>query len=92
VTLPGPGSLKLAGKGVVRSTHRVRAKGQVKLVISLTHRSRRLMRLRGRARVRIVVTYTPSGGRPRSRARTIVFSAGGRTARAPDCSSRCRLD
>jgi sugar lactone lactonase YvrE len=80
VNVPGPGTLTLAGKGVVgqRPAHQdgaaartVSAAGQVKLLIKAKGKAKKKLTKRGKAKVKINVTFTPTGGDPNSKAKTI---------------------
>jgi hypothetical protein len=67
VTLPGSGSLVLGGSGVRRQTRRVRQAGKVNLPISPRRKTARKLKSTGSAKVRVKVTYTPTGGDPSTR-------------------------
>lgn len=80
VTVAGPGTLSLTGKGV----HAVRPNGKVKpprvtgagtynLLVSPKGKTRRELQDSGRAKVRITITYTPTGGTPNSKNKTLVL-------------------
>jgi hypothetical protein len=70
VIVPGPGTLVLAGK-----RRAIRATGTAKLRIAATGAVRRRLLRTGRVNVRAKVTYTPVGGTPRTRAKTITLVA-----------------
>jgi len=73
VNLPSPGSLVLRGKGVRPVDRQVAAAGVVRLTILPSAATRRLLSRRGRASVRVVLTFTPSGGSARSQARAVTL-------------------
>jgi hypothetical protein len=81
VTVPGPGTLTLSGKGIVKqrvarvvsSTQKadraVSAAGTVKLLIKAKGKgkARRKLESEGKVRVKVKVTYTPTDGKPRKK-------------------------
>jgi hypothetical protein len=70
VSVPGPGRLALSGEGIVGRAQNVAA-GQVKLVVAPAGALRRRLRKAGAAKVTAKVTFTPVGGAPRSRSKTV---------------------
>ena len=75
VTVPGAGTLSLSGKGLVkqraagayraaRADKTVAGAGTVKLLVEPKGKARRKLNRAGRARVKAIVTYTPSGAPP----------------------------
>jgi hypothetical protein len=68
--LPNPGTLVLSGKGVRSangpSTRSIGAPGPVKLLIGAKGPQRKRLARTGRVKVRATVTFTPTGGSPRS--------------------------
>jgi hypothetical protein len=73
VTVPGPGSLALSGKGVraqqasgraPRAAKTVAAAGPVKLVVKAKGRKRAKLEETGRVKLRASITYLPTGGSP----------------------------
>lgn len=80
VTVPGPGSLALSGKGVraqqAADSHpdaakSVSAAGAVKLLVKATGRKRERLDSTGRVKVRVSVTYTPTGGTSETQTRKL---------------------
>ncbi len=72
VSLPGPGTIALAGKGVVgKPAKAVSAAGVVKLQIKAKGKSRRSLSRVGKVKVNAKVTYTPTGGIANTEAKTI---------------------
>ena len=71
VTVPGPGTIALAGKGIVAKPARaVAAAGVVKLQIKARGKARRKLGRVGKAKVTAKVTYTPTGGVANTQAKT----------------------
>ena len=71
VTVPGPGAIALAGKGIVAKPPRaVAAAGVVKLQIKAKGKARRKLVRAGKAKVTAKVTYTPTGGAANTQAKT----------------------
>ena len=62
VSLPGPGSLSLAGRGLIATT--LSGAGAVPLLVQLKPKARRRLRRHGEANVSVRVTFTPNGGDP----------------------------
>ena len=62
VELPGPGTVKLAGRNLRRVTKHPAAAGEVMLKVKPRGRTKRHLLRRGRATVRPRVTFTPTGG------------------------------
>ena len=71
VTVPGPGTIALAGKGIVAKPAKpIAAAGVVKLQIKAKGRARRKLDRVGKAKVTAKVTYTPTGGAANTQAKT----------------------
>jgi hypothetical protein len=75
VSVPGPGRLVLSGKGIVGRTRNAAA-GQVKLVVAPAGALRRRLRKAGAAKVTAKITFTPVGGAPRSKSKTVELTEG----------------
>jgi hypothetical protein len=69
VSLPGPGALSLSGKGVVRQEKA--GSGTMSLLVKAKGRNRRRLVRTGALKVKVTVTFTPSGGDPASQGRTV---------------------
>jgi hypothetical protein len=69
VILPGPGKLKLSGKGVVGRS--LSGKGTVKLLIKAKGKKKRTLERTGKVKVKAKVTFTPTGGDPNTQAKTV---------------------
>ena len=78
VTVVAPGSLKVSGQNLSPSTTKVAKSGSVRLPVALSKAgSKALAKSRGSLRVKITVTFTPSGGGdPVAQRKTIVFKKG----------------
>jgi hypothetical protein len=63
-TLPGPGTLRLTGKGIKKLTKSVTHPGQVTLTIRADSRTKRRLKRTGEKKVTAIVTFTPVGGDP----------------------------
>jgi hypothetical protein len=80
VTVPNPGELALAGKGV-NSAGAVAAKsvpeaGEVKLLIKAKGKQKRTLDETGKVKVKPKITYTPTGGDPRTKSRKLKLKKG----------------
>jgi hypothetical protein len=75
-TVPNRGELVASGRGVravgaAVTSKLVAAPGKVKLRIGAKGRKRRALLRTGRVRLRVRITYTPTGGDPRVRSRKV---------------------
>jgi hypothetical protein len=73
VELPGPGALVLAGKKLKRVRRNASAAVRVRLPLRARRKPARELRRRGRLNATATVTYTPTGGQPRTKSRRIVL-------------------
>jgi subtilisin len=72
VKVPGPGNVKLARNRQVRkAAAKSEAAGRVRLRVRPTRKAKRVLNERGRAKVRAKVTYTPKGGKPRTKVKRL---------------------
>jgi hypothetical protein len=78
VTVPGPGELTLTGKGVLTqrparasASRAVTAAGTVKLLVKPKGKIKRKLNSTGKARVKVTVTYAPTGGGPNAQTKKI---------------------
>ncbi len=81
VDVPGPGTLALIGKGLVKQrpgaasraagplAKPVSAAGKVKLLVKSKGKKRRKLNRTGKVKVKANVTYTPTGGSPNTKTR-----------------------
>lgn len=71
VTVTGPGSLKLSGKGVKTSTTSAKAAGTFTFTIHASGKAASKLASTGKATVEVSVTFTPVGGTPSSASKTV---------------------
>jgi hypothetical protein len=78
VTVPGPGDLTLTGKDVATqrpaqasASRTVSVAGTVKLLVKPKGKIRRRLNETDRAKVKVTITYTPTGGSPNAQTKTI---------------------
>ena len=80
VTVPGAGELTLQGKGVkgqrlgavgLRVTKPVSGAGKVKLKVKAKGKTLKKLKARGKVTVKVTVTFTPTGGTPRSETKKV---------------------
>jgi hypothetical protein len=64
VSVGGPGRLTLTAKSVKRQSKAATVAGKVKLLIKPKGQAAKALRKHGKARVKLTVTYTPTGGAP----------------------------
>lgn len=77
IELPGPGGIKISGKGLARQGVRtVNEAGVVKLPIKLAARTLRRLDASGKAAVKVKITFTPVGGDPGTLERKLKLRAG----------------
>jgi hypothetical protein len=70
-TVPGAGTMAVAGRRIRRRARRARHAGAVKLLIAPSRKALVKLKRHGTAKVRLRATYRPDGGNPSSKARTI---------------------
>ena len=80
VTVPGPGSLSLRGNGVkgqrlggATASKVVAGAGTVKLLIKAKGAKRRVLQRTGKVKVKVRITFTPTGGVPNTRSRRVTL-------------------
>jgi DNA-binding beta-propeller fold protein YncE len=73
VGIPGAGELLVRGRNLRRTAKRPRAAGKATLSIRPTRNARQRLAKRGSIRLRVRVTYTPTGGEPRTKSKHIVL-------------------
>jgi len=71
VLVPGPGTLTLTGKGIVKATATSRGVGVVKLAVKAKGKAAKMLRTKGKLKASVVVTYIPTGGDPDARAKRL---------------------
>ena len=73
VRVPGPGKVSLKGRGFRRLSRTARRAMTVRLPIKPKVRLRHFLKQHGKGRIRVEVTFTPTGGEPRKREKVIVL-------------------
>lgn len=73
VRVPGPGKVSLTGRGFRRLTRTARQATTVSLPVKPKVRLRHFLKQHGKGRIRVEVTFTPTGGEPRKREKVIVL-------------------
>ena len=71
ISVPWSAGLKLRGRGVVTVDRQAEFPGRTRLAVRPRGAVKRRLDRRGRARVKVRVTYWPWGGKPRSKSRTV---------------------
>jgi hypothetical protein len=74
VVLPGPGTLKLTGRGLVQRV--VMATGTVRLLIKAKGKAQSKLSRTGTVKLKATIAFTPTGGSPSTRAKAIVLKKG----------------
>jgi NHL repeat-containing protein len=73
VRVPGPGKVKLSGRGFRRLARTARQATKVRLPIKPKVRLRHFLKRHGKGRIRIAVTFTPLGGEPRTLEKVVLL-------------------
>lgn len=85
VELPGPGGIKVSGKGVARQpaaskgatgAGTVQQAGTVRLPVKLSRRTIKRLDAKGKAALNLLITFTPVGGDPATETRKLKLKAG----------------
>jgi Tol biopolymer transport system component len=71
VRIPGPGKLVLFGKGVKRKAKHAAQAGKVRLKVKPKGKAKRKLREHHSAKVKAKVTYAPTGGKLRTKEKTV---------------------
>jgi len=69
-----PGSVRVAGKGIVAGTVAAEKAGRVKLSLEARGATLRTLEATGVAKALVRVTYTPDGGRPKKVTETVTLN------------------
>ena len=77
-TVPGPGALLLTGKGIKKLAKSVSHPDRVRLTLTAQPNTARRLGRTGRAKVTVQVTYTPTGGNPNTKSKTLTLRSGRR--------------
>jgi subtilisin family serine protease len=73
VRVPGPGTVSLKGRGFRRLSRTARQATTVSLPVKPKVRLRHFLKQHGKGRIRVAVTFTPTGGMPRTHEKVIVL-------------------
>lgn len=73
VRVPGPGKVSLVGRGFRRLSRSARQATTVSLPVKPKVRLRHFLKRHGKGRIRVVVTFMPTGGIPRTQEKVIVL-------------------
>jgi DNA-binding beta-propeller fold protein YncE len=73
VKVPGAGKLVLKGKGIHKVKRVAKKAGNVKLPVKLVGKAKRKLLETGKATVRAKVTFTPTGGTARTKAKSLTL-------------------
>jgi hypothetical protein len=71
--VPGPGELKLSGKGLKKASKQADARGKVKLTAKPTGKLAKKLKKRGKAAAKAKLAYTPEAGEPSRQSATVRF-------------------
>lgn len=71
VKVPGPGTLVLSGKTVVKRRGAPKQAGSRKLLVKAKGKAKRKLNSAGKVKVKVKVAYTPAGGTVRTKTKTI---------------------
>ncbi len=73
VKVPAAGKLLLKGAGIVRTQLKVRQPTVARLLVRASGGAKKALRKEGKARLRAKVTFTPTGGVPRTKTKKVVL-------------------
>jgi DNA-binding beta-propeller fold protein YncE len=73
VRVPGPGKVSLTGRGFRRLSRTARQATTVSLPVKPKVRLRHFLKRHGKGRIRVEVTFTPTGGEPRTHEKVILL-------------------
>jgi hypothetical protein len=73
VRVPGPGKVSLKGRGSRRLSRTARQATTLSLPVKPKVRLRHFLKKHGKGRIRVAVTFTPTGGEPRTLEKVIVL-------------------
>lgn len=71
VKVTAAGRLALSGKGIKKANASASKAGEVKLAVKLVGKAKRTLASTGKAKVKATVTFTPSGGKPVTKTKTL---------------------
>ena len=69
--VPGAGTLTAGGRGVKTVTAQPAAAGAVALVLKASHKARRKLSARHKLRLRLTISWSPTGNAPASQTTTV---------------------
>ena len=69
--MPGPGTLTLSGKGIAKQHAGPHGVETVKLAVEAKGKAKKRLSRSGTAKVKLEVTFTPTGGDPSTQAKTV---------------------
>ena len=75
VEVPGAGHLKLHGKDVKTVEHEADGAGTESLKITATGKAKKKLKVNGKAKVTVDVTFTPNGGQPNTETKQVTLKA-----------------
>jgi FG-GAP repeat len=73
VKAPGPGTLKLGGRGLFIRVKRLTTAGAARIGIQAKGEKKKRLFSKGRVKLRVSFTFTPTGGTPRTKAKMITL-------------------
>jgi hypothetical protein len=73
VFVPGPGVVMLTGKGVVKQRREKITAGIVNMLVKPAGKAKRKLNRTGKVKEKVGITYTPTGGVPNSKSKTLVL-------------------
>jgi hypothetical protein len=79
--VPGAGTIVATGKNLVAFHGAARGPGSVTLKLKLTGGGKKLLRKKGRLKVKVKVVFTPTGGTPGAATKSVTFKSKARKAK-----------
>jgi hypothetical protein len=73
ITVPGAGKLVVSGDGIKKVTKQVKAAGKVTVTIKAKGEALATLNEDGKVAVKVTITYTATGGAPKTKTKTVVL-------------------
>ncbi|MEO6512421.1 MAG: PKD domain-containing protein [Nocardioides sp.] len=73
ITVPGPGTLVITGRGVVKQMYSPRTAGTFRVLVKSKGKKAATLKAAGKVRLKVTLTYTPTGGLANAKIRRVVL-------------------
>ena len=75
VTVPGPGTVAVSGKGLIGAKVKAKGAGPVKVSLKLSSAEKKTLAKKGKVTIKVAITFTPTGGTAGTATKTVTFKA-----------------